>query len=356
MPETAALQHRLAPPRPARSVRSRCCADRSARHQARSSRCSPSLHSEQSDRRAYRDFHRRIAAHIDPSIAGKIVELDSGIGNIRDVIPACLRTDLFANPWIDQVENAYQLTFRDGEVSHLILFDVFHHLQYPRTALRECRRVLGQGGRVIIFGPYVSLTGRLVYGPLHHEPIGNDRPIAADVPAAFDPHRHDYYADQGNATRVFWNGHAPEILDGWEVIARERLGAWAYALTGGYSKPQLYPAALYPLMSGIDTVAEMLPQLFALRALIVYARTLSIRCHRPCQPRRTILRRRATRARSTDCSTLRSPGRSCRERRARCKSRSPPRNTGTSQAANHPSSLDKLNWNLISEGAGCTRI
>ena len=219
--------------------------------------------------RAYRDFHRRIAAHIDPSIAGKIVELGSGIGNIRDVIPACVRTDLFANPWIDQVENAYQLTFGDGEVSHLILFDVFHHLQHPRTALRECRRVLAEGGRVIIFDPYVSLTGRLVYGPLHHEPIGNDRPIAADAPATFDPHRHDYYAAQGNATRVFWNGHAPEILDGWEVIARERLGAWAYALTGGYSKPQLYPAALYPLMIGVDTVAEMLPKLFALRALIV---------------------------------------------------------------------------------------
>ena len=53
----------------------------------------------------------------------------------------CVRTDLFANPWIDQVENAYRLTFGDGEVSHLILFDVFHHLQHPRTALRECRRV-----------------------------------------------------------------------------------------------------------------------------------------------------------------------------------------------------------------------
>ena len=33
--------------------------------------------------RAYRDFHRRIASHVDPSIPGKIVELGSGIGNIR---------------------------------------------------------------------------------------------------------------------------------------------------------------------------------------------------------------------------------------------------------------------------------
>ena len=218
---------------------------------------------------AYRDFHRRIAEHVDPSVPGKIVELGSGIGNIRDVIPNCVRTDLFANPWIDQVENAYGLTFKDGEVSHLILFDVFHHLEHPRTALRECRRVLAPRGRVIIFDPYVSLTGRIVYGPLHHEPIGDDRRIAADSPSSFDPRQHSYYAAQGNATRVFWKRDTPEVLDGWEVVARERIGAWAYALTGGYSKPQLYPTALYPVMRGLDKVAELVPQLMALRALIV---------------------------------------------------------------------------------------
>lgn len=220
-------------------------------------------------RLAYRDFHTRIAAHIDPSVAGKIVELGSGIGNIRDVIPGVIRTDLFPNPWIDQVENAYRLSFGDGEVSHLILFDVFHHLRHPRTALDECRRVLRPNGRVILFEPYVSAAGRIVYGPLHHEPIGFGQPIAPAAPPGFDPDRDDYYAAQGNATRVFWQGAYPEILEGWDVIARERIGAWPYALTGGYSKPQLYPTALYPLLAKLDRVMEIAPGLSALRALVV---------------------------------------------------------------------------------------
>jgi len=222
--------------------------------------------------RAYRDFHRRVAAHVDRSIPGRIVELGSGIGNIRDVIPNCLRTDLFPNPWIDQVENAYALTFGDGEVSHLILFDVFHHLEFPGTALRECRRVMSPGGRLIIFDPYISLTGRIVYGPLHHEPIGGDRAIVSDAPSSFDPLQHSYYAAQGNATRMFWNGESPEVLDGWEIVTRERIGAWAYALTGGYSKPQLYPTFLYPVMKGVDRLAELVPDLTALRALVVLRR------------------------------------------------------------------------------------
>lgn len=220
-------------------------------------------------RRAYREFHERIAAHIDRSLSGKIVELGSGIGNIRDVIPGCIRTDLFPNPWIDQVENAYTLSFADGECSHLILFDVFHHLRHPRTALQECRRVLQSRGRVILFEPYVSLTGRLVYGPLHHEPIGFGEPIVADAPPAFSPATDGYYAAQGNATRVFWHGEHPEILDGWEVVARERIGAWPYALTGGYSKPQLYPDALYGVMTAVDRAIGLVPALSALRTLVV---------------------------------------------------------------------------------------
>ena len=220
-------------------------------------------------RRAYREFHERIAAHIDPAVPGKIVELGSGIGNIRDVIPGCIRTDLFANPWIDQVENAYALSFAAGECSHVILFDVFHHLRHPRTALQECRRVLTSRGRVILFEPYVSLAGRIVYGPMHHEPIGLGDPIASDAPASFNANTDAYYAAQSNATRVFWKGEHAEILDGWEVVARERIGAWPYALTGGYSKPQLYPASMYGVVSVLDRALMLLPGITALRTLIV---------------------------------------------------------------------------------------
>jgi SAM-dependent methyltransferase len=223
-------------------------------------------------RRAYRDFHRRIAAHLDRTLPGRIVEIGSGIGNIRDVIPGAVRTDLFANPWIDRVENAYRLSFTDGELSHVIMFDVFHHLRHPRTALRECRRVLQPRGRLIVFDPYVSLAGRIVYGPLHHEPIAFDEAIVPDAPPSFSPEADPYYAAQGNATRVFWRGDHPEILDGWDLVARERIGAWPYALTGGYSKPQLYPGFLYGALSQIDRAASLVPALAALRALVVLRR------------------------------------------------------------------------------------
>jgi len=128
-------------------------------------------------RTLYGDFYRLITKHLSNLPTGKIVELGSGLGNIHDVIPDCIRTDLFPNPWIDQIENAYKLSFADQAVSNLILTDVFHHLKYPGTALNEFERVLQKGGRVILLEPCISALGLIVYGALHAEPIAITKEI-----------------------------------------------------------------------------------------------------------------------------------------------------------------------------------
>jgi hypothetical protein len=62
-------------------------------------------------RRAYAELYRTTCENIEPSIQGSKVELGSGMSNIRDHLPECITTDLFPNPWLDRVENAYQLSF-----------------------------------------------------------------------------------------------------------------------------------------------------------------------------------------------------------------------------------------------------
>ena len=52
--------------------------------------------------------------------------------------------------------DGYELPFRDAALSHLVLFDVFHHLRAPNAFLREARRVLTPRGRLILFEPYIS--------------------------------------------------------------------------------------------------------------------------------------------------------------------------------------------------------
>lgn len=217
----------------------------------------------------YREFYRQIAARIDATRPGLIVELGSGMGAIKDVIPSCITTDLFPNPWLDRQENAYQLSFADGSVSHLILFDVWHHLRYPGTALREFERVLAPGGRLILFEPAVSWTGRVVYGLLHHEPVGLAEKITWLAPPEFSPIDVDYFAAQGSATRLFWWGEARDRLDRWQVREVQPIATFAYFASGGFSGPELGGRFLRGVIRGLDRVAATWPRAFAGRLLVV---------------------------------------------------------------------------------------
>jgi SAM-dependent methyltransferase len=223
-------------------------------------------------REIYRDFYRQIAAQIDPRIPGPVVELGSGMGRIKEIIPECITTDLFPNPWLDRQENAYQLGFADRSVSHLVLFDVWHHLRYPGTALREFHRVLAPGGRLILFEPAASWTGRLVYRFFHHEPIGLDEPITWEAPDGFAARDADYYAAQGSATRLFWWGEARDRLAGWKLDAIKPVTSFVYLATGGFSGPQIGGRFVQRVVHAFDRMASPFPRAFAVRMLVMLAK------------------------------------------------------------------------------------
>ncbi|HLO16412.1 MAG TPA: hypothetical protein VK206_16390, partial [Anaerolineales bacterium] len=79
----------------------------------------------------------------------------------------------------------------------------------------------------------------------------------------------DYYAAQGNATRIFVGNNFRPKLTGWQKIETIRLSAIAYAASGGFSKPQLYPTSMLPLIKKLEKVLDLFPLLFANRLLVI---------------------------------------------------------------------------------------
>lgn len=217
----------------------------------------------------YRGFYLEIATELRRDLPGETVEIGSGIGNLKNVVPDAVATDLFPNPWLDRIENAYALSFPDGSIANLILFDVWHHLQYPGTALAEFHRVLTPGGRLVIFDPAMGLLGRIVYGLFHHEPLGLRDEICWWAPAGFSPDDMTYYAAQGNAQRVFFSEEWVSRLRDWQVVRKRLLAAVSYVASGGFSGRQLYPRSLLPVFRAIDKIAGCVPALFATRSLVV---------------------------------------------------------------------------------------
>lgn len=213
----------------------------------------------------YERFYAKIAGQIDPSVPGRLVEIGSGIGNLRSVFPEALATDLWPNPWLDVVCDGYEMPFPGGSLSHLILFDVFHHLEAPMAFFREARRVLHPNGRLILFEPFISWTSWPVYGLAHHEPVGWTQPIST-APRLSPP--RDYYAAQGNATRLFFQSAPPTSLPEWRILEKSALAGFAYLLSGGFSKPSLYPPQIAPVLHRLDAFLSRWPSIFACRCLV----------------------------------------------------------------------------------------
>ena len=219
-------------------------------------------------RKIYSQFGREIAKRVDRTMPGLVVELGSGMGHIKEHLPDCITTDVFPNPWLDRVEDAYNLTFDAGAVSHLILFDVWHHLEYPGTALGEFYRVLTERGKLIIFDPAMGVLGRFVFGAFHHEPLGLGEEIRWEAPAGLKSADFGYYAAQGNASRVFGSSAFRERLSSWRLAEVAYFSALAYLGSGGFRGPQLYPTAALPLLNRVDSFLSRFPSL-ASRMLVV---------------------------------------------------------------------------------------
>lgn len=220
-------------------------------------------------RLAYGQFYAAVAGEILHGLHGLKLEIGSGMGNIKQFIPDCITSDIFPNPWLDRMENAYALSFADHSISHLILFDVWHHLEYPANALREARRVLVPGGRIILMEPAMSVIGRLIYGSCHHEPLGFDKRFNAVPVELGESERKRYFAAQSSADRIFLKRELPGLLNGWNVDCIKKITSFAYLGSGGFRGPRLYPDFAISAVRLADSVLGLMPAVFAARLLIV---------------------------------------------------------------------------------------
>jgi hypothetical protein len=123
-------------------------------------------------------------------------------------------------------------------------------------------------GRLILFEPYISWSSCPVYGLLHHEPVAWRSPISQ---AESLPRPRDYYAAQGNATRLFFRREIPGWPEGWKVFHAEGFSCFYYLLSGGYSKPAFYPARWLESIRRFEARLSRCPRAFGGRCLLSLA-------------------------------------------------------------------------------------
>jgi SAM-dependent methyltransferase len=223
-------------------------------------------------RACYHEFYQAVGRRLNSTTDLPTLELGSGIGAIKEVVPGCVTSDIFDNPWLDRRENAYAIGYPPASLGNLILFDVFHHLEFPGSALQEFARVVAPGGRLLIFEPDMSLLGRLVYGFFHPEPLGLEKPISWSAPREIDAASGGYFAAQANATRIFCRREIDAWEAEWELLETARITNLRYFGSGGFGGMQLLPPVLERPLALCERLAAKLPSVFSSRLLIVLKR------------------------------------------------------------------------------------
>ena len=136
---------------------------------------------------------------------------------------------------------------------------------FPESKQDFRASVPAPAGRLIAFGPYISWSSYPVYGLSHHEPVAWRYPISR---ADSLPRPRDYYAAQGNATRLFFRREIPSWPEGWVVFHAEVFSCFHYLLSGGYSKPAFYPAGWLQWLRRFEVKLSRWPRVFGGRCLV----------------------------------------------------------------------------------------
>lgn len=119
----------------------------------------------------YLEWYNMFKSLVGRLPSGKIIELGSGGGFIKDIIPEVITSDITKFPWTDETFSALDLPYEENEVSAILMIDTFHHIPDSKKFLSEADRVLKPGGKIIMVEPAKSKWGSFIYKNFHHEPF-----------------------------------------------------------------------------------------------------------------------------------------------------------------------------------------
>lgn len=216
-------------------------------------------------RSTYVNFYKKLSKY---SQKNPIIELGSGAGFIKEVIPKVITTDIVKESSIDKIISAEKLPFKNSSIGTILMLNTFHHIKNPEKALKEFDRVLKTRGKIAMIEPCNSFWARFIYTFFHHE--------------NFDPKAKWKITGKGRLSDA--NGAAP-----WIIFVRDRKmfnkkfprlkiklidyhTPLAYLLSGGLSKPQMLSSLNYTFVKKIEDNFRRFNKKFSMFMTVIIAK------------------------------------------------------------------------------------
>ena len=189
-------------------------------------------------KKLYVEWYSFFRDRISMQPGDKILEIGSGGGFLKQIIPGIITSDILPLENCDLNFSAEQLPFNDEELSGIVMLNVLHHIPKPEKFLAEAQRTLKKGGKLIMIEPANTFWSRIIYKNFHHEP--------------FDPKGGWEIDSSGPLSGA--NGAIPWIIFKRDMKEFEKKFSHlvvekfrnhtpvSYLLSGGFSMKQLVPS------------------------------------------------------------------------------------------------------------------
>jgi SAM-dependent methyltransferase len=220
----------------------------------------------------YNDWYSRIRQAL-PEPPGSVVELGSGPGFLRDLIPEVIRSDVLPSDGVDVLLDGTHLPFVDSGLRAVVMTNVLHHLPDVESFLRSAGRCVRAGGALVMIEPWVTPWSRFVYGRLHHE--------------RFDPRARSWHFDAGGPLSDA-NGALPWIVferdrdrleqefPEWRIERIEPFMPFRYLITGGFSTRTFAPQWLFESCATVERALRPWMRHLGMFAMVVVRRTNAV--------------------------------------------------------------------------------
>jgi SAM-dependent methyltransferase len=202
-------------------------------------------------RRIYEDWYEEIRSAV-PWGSGRVLEIGSGPGFLKEVMPDLITSDILPLSKVDAVLDACQIPFCQGSLRGIVMVDVFHHLPRPKAFLKEAARCVRRDGRVVMIEPWVTPWSRWIFQTFHHE--------------RFDTETSEFFEPGGPLSAG--NGALPWIIfeknkdrfesgiPEWRVKRITPMFPFRYLVSGGVSLRALMPGWSYGLWRGVEWILK----------------------------------------------------------------------------------------------------
>ncbi len=207
--------------------------------------------------------------YLSPASVG--VDVGCGAGFSRDFIRCkkLLLTDVSAHDFLDIAGvDALHLPFTDGSLDFVIESNVLHHLPSPRRFLKEARRVLRDGGFLLMHEVQASVLFCAVLRAMRHEGYSFSADVFDENAVCTDP--DDPWAGNNAIPRLLFDqptaflNHQP----GWQIVQDSPCECLMFLNSGGVTAKTAYlplPEVALRCVEKIDnTLAKLAPNVFAL--------------------------------------------------------------------------------------------